>query len=162
MSYFILNTNKFCFLNRKWHIHRNQGLSMKPLITVKAALKFWGCTRKDQNITYENLKWLFTWVFFHVKTSYQETMEISLPQTRRRILCMLWQNPKGLVSSLLECFISSFVCISLEEFHQHVVLAYAENIFVIYIFDLLNPNPNDASAYMLSVLRFGWKNAVFG
>ena len=30
------------------------------------------------------------------------------------------------------------------------------------IFDLLNPNPNDASAYMLSVLRFGWKNAVFG
>ena len=26
------------------------------------------------------------------------------------------------------------------------------------IFDLLNPNWNDASAYMLSVLRFGWKN----
>ena len=25
------------------------------------------------------------------------------------------------------------------------------------IFDLLNPNPNDASVYMLSVLRFGWK-----
>ena len=25
------------------------------------------------------------------------------------------------------------------------------------IFDRLNPNPNDASAYMLSVPRFGWK-----
>ena len=30
------------------------------------------------------------------------------------------------------------------------------------IFDLLNPNPNDASVYMLSVLIFGWKSAIFG
>ena len=30
------------------------------------------------------------------------------------------------------------------------------------IFDLLNPNWNDASTYMLSVLRFGWKNTFFG
>ena len=68
----------------------------------------------------------------------------------------------------------------LEEFHQHVVLAYAENIYVIFryiwrmqrifmsfldIFDLLNPNLNDASVYtwyMLSVLRLGEKNAFFG
>ena len=28
-------------------------------------------------------------------------------------------------------------------------------------FNLLNPNPNDASVYMLSVLRFGQKNAIF-
>ena len=29
------------------------------------------------------------------------------------------------------------------------------------IFDLLNPNPNDASAYMLSVLRFWLKKCIF-
>ena len=52
--------------------------------------------------------------------------------------------------------------ISLEEFHQHVVLAYSENFLsVLDIFDLLNPNSNDASAYMLSVLRFGWKKYIF-
>ena len=45
---------------------------------------------------------------------------------------------------------------SLEEFHntwfwsmQRIFLSFLD------IFDLLNPNPNDASAYMLSVLRFG-------
>ena len=34
-----------------------------------------------------------------------------------------------------------------------------QNIFLSFldIFDLMNPNPNDASAYMLSVLRFGEK-----
>ena len=30
------------------------------------------------------------------------------------------------------------------------------------IFDLLNPNPNDASAYMLSVLTFESKKYIFG
>ena len=29
-------------------------------------------------------------------------------------------------------------------------------------FDHLNPNPNDANVYMLSVLRFGQKNAFLG
>ena len=39
-------------------------------------------------------------------------------------------------------------------------LAYAENFLsFLDIFDLLNPHPNDASAYMLSVLTFGQKNA---
>ena len=49
------------------------------------------------------------------------------------------------------------------EFHQHVVLAYAENIFLVIsrLFDLLNPNPNDASPYMMSVLRFEKKNVFF-
>ena len=52
---------------------------------------------------------------------------------------------------------------SLEEFHQHVVLTYAENILsFLDKFDFLNPNLNDASAYMLNVLRFGSKNIIFG
>ena len=30
------------------------------------------------------------------------------------------------------------------------------------IFDLMNPNPNDGSVYMLSILRFERKYAFFG
>ena len=46
--------------------------------------------------------------------------------------------------------------IGLVEFHQHVVLAYAEYFSsFLDIFDHLNPKQSDVSAYMLSVLRFG-------
>ena len=56
----------------------------------------------------------------------------------------------------VDCLTPPFIHSSPVEFHQHVVLEYAENFLsFLVICDLLNQNPNDASAYMLSVLRFG-------
>ena len=58
----------------------------------------------------------------------------------------------SLVFSIGESVVRSYFSTnSLEEFHQLVVLVYAENVIVISfldIFDLLNSNPNDASAYV--------------
>ena len=59
--------------------------------------------------------------------------------------------------------LSTLCGINLEKFHQRVVWRM-QRFFLssLDIFDLLNPNPNDVSAYRLSVLRFGRKYAFWG
>ena len=101
----------------------------------------------------------FTAIFCNLLAS--ATIHISR-KTPLKLLPMNMSVKYQIVIEIMLIVMNQRSSTSLVEFYQHVVFAYAENFLsLLDIFDLLNLNLNDTSAYMFERSEIWVKNAYF-